>query len=351
MMEFPDLPRPARLTLPAQPLLIESVSPTSSVSAVTELPELAIAQRYQANVEHRLANGNFKVMVNGHELQMNLPGNSKNGDQLNLLLVSKEPRLKFALLSTIPTVSNISNIIKVPLDLSGTGAELSKTGLFLGALTQDTIKSLSTPLLNSSTPILTAPPVTTQQLPNLLQQAMSISGLFYENHQAQWVMGKRTLEQLTQEPQGKIPTNTVPTINSQTTSIISSNNDTPVHPQSLSLVQQQLNLLETGHLSWRGEIWAGQTMQWDITKDPSPSGEEGETTSWQTKLRLNLPKLGEVVATIGLNKGDVKIILNATDSKTLSKMRDDQHPLTESMTAAGLNVIGMDFGMVHEKRG
>jgi hypothetical protein len=235
------------------------------------------------------------------------------------------------------------------LELSGIGAELSKTGLFIGALTQDTIKSLSTPTLNSSTPILTTPPMTTQQLPSLLQQAMSISGLFYENHQAQWVMGKRTLEQLTQEPQGKILTNSVPTINSQTMSSISSNNDTPVHPQSLSLVQQQLNLLETGHLSWRGEIWAGQTMQWDITKDPSPSGEEGETTSWQTRLHLNLPKLGEVVATIGLNKGDVKMSLNATDSKTLSKMQDDQQPLTESMAAAGLNVIGVKFGVNHDK--
>jgi hypothetical protein len=190
-----------------------------------------------------------------------------------------------------------------------------------------------------------------QQLPSLLQQAMSISGLFYENHQAQWVMGKRTLEQLTQEPQGKIPTNSTPTINNQTTSSISSNHDAPVHPQSLSLVQQQLNLLETGHLSWRGEIWAGQTMQWDITKDPSPSDEERETTSWQTRLRLNLPKLGEVVATIGLNKGDVKVTLNATDSKTLSLMQDGQQPLTESMSAAGLNIIGMDFGTIHEKGG
>jgi hypothetical protein len=348
-MEFPDLPRPARLTLPAQPLLVESVSPTSSVAAVTELPELAIAQRYQASVEDRLANGNFKVMVNGHELQMNLPANSKTGDQLNLLLVSKEPRLKFALLSTTPTTSNISNVTKVPLDLSGTGAELSKTGLFLGALTQDTIKSLSTPLLNSSTPILTTPPATTQQLPNLLQQAMSISGLFYENHQAQWIMGKRTLEQLTQEPQGKIPTNNVPIINSPTPGSISSNNDTPIHPQSVSFVQQQLNLLETGHLSWRGEVWAGQTMEWDITKDPSSSGEEEETTSWQTRLRLNLPKLGEVVVTIGLDKGGVKLALNAADSKTLSLMHDGQRPLTESMTAAGLNVIGMDFGAIHDK--
>ncbi len=90
-------------------------------------------------------------------------------------------------------------------------------------------------------------------------------------------------------------------------------------------------------------------MQWDIAKDPSPSDEEGETTSWQTRLRLNLPKLGEVVATIGLHKGDVKMTLIATDSKTLSKMQDDQQPLTESMAAAGLNVVGVKFGINHDK--
>ena len=92
-------------------------------------------------------------------------------------------------------------------------------------------------------------------------------------------------------------------------------------------------------------------MEWDITKDPSSSGEEEETTSWQTRLRLNLPKLGEVVATIELHKGDVKMTLNATDSKTLSLMQDDQQPLTESMTAAGLNIVGMDFGTIYEKGG
>ena len=71
-MDFPDLPRPVRLGLPAQPLLVESVSPSSSVTDVTKLSNLAVAQRYQASVEARLPNGHFKVTVSGQEMQMRL---------------------------------------------------------------------------------------------------------------------------------------------------------------------------------------------------------------------------------------------------------------------------------------
>ncbi len=346
-MEFPDLPRPIRIALPAQPLLLESVSPSSAVSAVTgDFPDLAIAQRYQASVEAQLANGNFKVVVSGHELQMSLPEGARTGDQLNLLLVAKDPRLKFALLSSIPAPGGGAHAIPVSLSTPVTEADLSKAGRFLGTLNQDTIKSWSNPPLIGNVPILSAPPISSQQLPGLLQQALSYSGLFYENHQAQWIAGRRTLDRVLQEPQGKIPTTpSSGSTGSPTPVAMSPSTDTPVHPLSLALVQQQINLLETGHLTWRGDIWPGQSMDWDIMRDPPPSpNEENESTRYQTRLSLNLPRLGEVIVNIALENGDIRVNIHAKDESTLSLLRSDRQPLSDSMQAAGLNVIGLEVG-------
>jgi len=378
-MDFPDLPRPVRLGLPAQPLLVESVSPSSSVTDVTKLSTLAAAHRSQATVEARLPNGHFKVTVSGQEMQMKLPEGTRPGDQLNLLLISKEPRLKFAMLSTTPTMGDTSISAQRPnsntkmhpdtqmnMMLAGRGeilktgeplnsiadAELSKTGRFLGTLIQDSNKSLATPLANTG-PLLSGPPLNPQQLPAQLQQAMSQSGLFYESHQAQWIAGRRSLEKLSQEPQSRLSS----TASTSATSSTAPNTpaagwtisaDTPAHPQSMTLVQQQLNLLETGQLSWRGEIWPGQSMDWEITDHPSTGDEPDEPPRWQTRLRINLPKLGEIVANIGLDTGGVKVSISATDDKALSRMQSQRLPLAESLSAAGLTVLGVE---VRRERG
>ena len=453
-MEFPDLARPVRLGMPAQPLLVESVAPVSPTADVTKkLPDLAVAQRYQASVEARLANGSFKVLVNGQELQMNLPERARPGDQLSLLLIAKEPRLKFALLSVAPPAGESSNVtqrflanvkaqlpngnfnvlingqelqLRLPestrpgdqlrllltsgeprlksgdaasagteiaqkflvsvktqlpngnfnvlingqelqlhlpqstrpdsrMELvlvgreshlkpgdtltAGAGAELSKTGRFLGALTQDAARALATPLANT-TPLLSSPPVNQQQLPALLQQAMASSGLFYESHQAQWIAGKRLLEQLSQEPQSKLSSTASLASNSAAGILLTA--DTPVHPQSLTLVQQQLHLLETGQLAWRGEIWPGQAMEWDITEHPPTENETAELPRWQTRLRLTLPRLGEINAIIGFDTRGVQVALSAADTETLALMQGDRQPLAAAMEAAGLSVLGVE---------
>ena len=43
--------------------------------------------------------------------------------------------------------------------------------------------------LGTNQPLLTAPPSTGAQLVPLLRQAVAQSGLFYESHQAEWVLG------------------------------------------------------------------------------------------------------------------------------------------------------------------
>jgi hypothetical protein len=182
---------------------------------------------------------------------------------------------------------------------------------------------------------------------------MSQSGLFYESHQAQWIAGRRSLEKLLQEPQSRLSSTASTAATSSTTPSTPAagwtiSADTPAHPQSMTLVQQQLNLLETGQLSWRGEIWPGQNMDWEITDHPSTGDEPDETPRWQTRLRISLPKLGDIVANIGLDTGGVKVSISATDDKALSRMQSQRLPLAESLSAAGLTVLGVE---VQRERG
>lgn len=325
------------------PLLpVGSVAPVTPVSdPAQKLPDFSAGQRFLARVEARLANGNFKVLVNGQALQMQLPESTRPGNTMELMLIASEPRLKFVLLGD---------------GQASTRASLSATGRFLGALAQDAARSTAAPPWTSAAPVLSAPPADSRQLPALLREALSRSGLFYESHQAQWVAGKRTLGQLLQEPQGGLSTGVSSrlirviekpplNVNSEPEAAAAGvvrNADALIHAQTMTLVQQQLSLLETGQLSWRGEIWPGQWLEWDIAEHPPAEHETDEPSRWQTRLRLTLPKLGEVAATLALDARGVRITLGATATGTAALLERSQQPLAAAMAAAGLSVLAVD---------
>ncbi len=226
-----------------------------------------------------------------------------------------------------------------PKFLAEAGASLSATGRLLGALAQDAARSPIALPLTSSAPVLSAPPADSRQLPALLRDAITQSGLFYESHQAQWVAGKRTLAQLLQEPQGRLYLDSRP---AEASAAAVRNADAPVHAQTVTLVQQQLSALETGQLFWRGEIWPGQLMEWDIAEHPPAASEIDAALRWQTRLRLTLPKLGEVAATLALNASGVHIALGAAEAATAALLQGSHQPLTAAMAAAGLRTLAVE---------
>lgn len=348
--------QPGRL---AQLLLVESVAPAARIpDPLRSAPEFAPGQKYQATVETHLPNGNFKVLIAGRLLQMNLPESTQPGDRLELVLIAREPRLKFVLLGDAR-------------QKAGAEPSLSTTGRFLGALVHDAGRSPAAPALTSPAPLLFGPPADGRLLPELLRQALSRSGLFYESHQAQWVTGKNTLEQLRQEPQGRLAgmltaphlpqlkTGTEikvallqPGLDVDNTAVAAratQDSRAPAHAQSLALVQQQLAVLETGQLRWRGEVWPGQWMEWDIAeRPPSEDKAENETdkpSRWQTRLRLTLPQLGEVAATLALDPRGVRIALDAMATGTAALLQSSRQPLKAAMAAAGLNVLAVEVEM------
>jgi len=317
----------------SQPSLVKSVTPVTPVTAIpnsqNSLSDFTQGQKYLALVEARLPNGNSRVLIADKLLQMNLPEHIQPGKQFELVLLSHEPKLRFIL-----------NTDKYQSDTIRTNTLISPTGRFLGVLMQDSTKTATTQSLTSTTPILTNSPTNSMELPILLQKAISQSGLFYESHQAQWINGKNTLEKLKQEPQGRIIVNP----SSLTAASVNTLADSgmPAHSQSLSLVQQQLTTLETGQVVWRGEIWNGQSLEWEIHEEAPENNTTTEATQWKTQLRLSLPQLGSITATIILNALGIRVKIDATIAATAELLENNQHPLTTKMYSAGLNIQSVE---------
>jgi hypothetical protein len=83
-------------------------------------------------------------------------------------------------------------------------------------------------------------------------------------------------------------------------------------------------------------------MEWDITEHPSAESETAEVPRWQTRLRLDLPKLGEVAAMLALDSSVVKIALVAAAAETEELFRSARQPLAAAMARAGLSVLAVE---------
>lgn len=303
---------PVKPVVPVTPVLAEADSKYTSHNFVQ-------GQKYQALVEGRLTNGNFSVLISDKLLQMHLPEKFKPGDKIELVFISHQPRLKFVLQN-----ENFINTVK-------NNTIISATGRFLNVLIQGTGKSdLSSSSINK-TSALDDSSIKSPELPLLLQKAIQQSGLFYESHLAKWINGKQKLEELQQEPQGKIRTAT-------------STSTMPVNAQSLSLVQQQLMALETSHIAWNGEIWNGQQIQWDIFEDNATRKDIDENAPyrWKTKLTLTLPELGKITISVSLNFQEIQVSMDTANNQTAELLKTNQVHLKKSMQTAGLSIQSLD---------
>lgn len=320
---------------------IKSVSPIAPVTAILDSQNSSSkfeqGQKYQGLVGVRLSNGNSRVLVNDKLLQIDLPAKFQPGNKLELVFISHQPNLKFLILDKASTESKESI------------ASISTTGRFIGLLAHDTLKHLPANAISSltrSSPILSGTLTNSTELPGLLKRTITQSGLFYESHQAQWINGGNTLENLQQEPQGKLIL-AIPELSVTKTAISASPSpEMPVHAQTISLIQQQLNTLESGHLFWQGEVWPEQSMEWDIyeqSEDESKASETDHAAQWRTQLHLTLPQLGTITANILFNAQGINIKLETPQEETMSLLRNNQSLLTTDMQFAGLHIQAVEI--------
>lgn len=353
-----------------------------------EEPLWVPGQRLTAVVLSNMPNGRFQVQVGDQVLDMNLPRNTQQGEQVELTFVSSQPRLTFVLTRDLAAAAANASI---PADAKPQ-VTVSDSARYLGALLQKISDQgdAKASSLTSASPLLPSTPTDIKEFATTLRGALSQSGLFYESHQAQWVAGERNLADLLREPQGKLMPfassspqpdqaaatsrnaqniqqlanalgNTAPALtgasagNAPIQSLMDGSMTQgaarlPVHAEAVSLVQQQLQALDSHQLVWQGQVWQGQTMEWRVAERNAREGGSGdeELPQWQTSLRLQLPRLGNVQAALAFTAQGVRIHLKAADSGTAEVMKGAQDKLLGSMQASGLRVIAMSVER-HEK--
>lgn len=202
---------------------------------------------------------------------------------------------------------------------AGDDVNLSSTGrLINAALTGDAREEAVT--ATKAAIVSDTAPADVPRLATDLRQAIQDTGIFYESHLATWVDGKSGLDDLRSEPKALLGQQQDP--------------GDALSPQLSALVRRQLDALETRSVDWHGKLWPGQSGELAISEEPQAA--RGSTAkSWNTRVRLTLPHLGEVDAHISLSGNRVRLELDA-EATSVSGLKNGSAQLRDALAARGL---------------
>lgn len=367
----------ARLRLINEASFFNTEPPVAGLQRAREiqaqLPELVPGQRFFATLQRTLPDGTFRAIVAGQQMTLSLNTAAKSGDTLELEVAQVTPRAVFARIVGAETAANANASAQPALSQAGRLISFLLTG-------QPTPQPAS---LAANQPLLASPPTSGAQLAPLLRQALGQSGMFYESHQAQWVMGARDTASLMREPQAQAataqtaarrptgtpapatPTPSAAAPGSQAAAAEASEQASaasraavdeaapvranPIPERLLPLVHQQLDALATNQYVWQGQAWPGQQMEW-IIEDPERDGGEGEASdpSWNTTLRLTLPRLGNIEAQMHLTAAGVALRLRTDDEATIVALDANAAALASALEAANVKLTGLVVERQHE---
>lgn len=381
---------------PVQP--VGPVNPAPAVIAAADmrlqgmnrLDQFAVGQQIQAKVVSLFQDGSALVKMGETAARMVLPPNARPGSNVLLTLTSKDPRPTFSMVvesegdqdgaeTGRPTGYNAAG---APSSAGG-GASLAQTELGIGGAAQRgagvagaavssaaggvqnpnapaagpalpqsanlTLSSAGQMISNllqaqpqgagativSHAPALPGPPTMPgQQIAAALHDSVALSGVFYESHVTEWVDGKRNLSDLQREPQAQIAK-------------AADNAGLLTRADAASteigkIVNAQLGTLDQQRITWQGEAWPGQKMEWEISRDNGESdgdqargdGREALPT-WQSVVRFNFEHLGAVSASIRLVGDQIHMQVRTGNDSVNEALRRHSGELADSMAAAG----------------
>lgn len=321
---------------------ISSITPVNALITVADpkqetaarLANIAIGQQVQGKVLSKLSDGTHLVDIQNTTAKIDLPANIKAGDTLFMTLVRNDPRPTFLLTQNATANANAALAQGMTNPNTGVTTTLSAAAKLVETLSQHT-SSNSQPQTTSSTALLpSGQNIQTAALSTALQNTLQFSGLFYEAHVAQWVLGKRSLEDLQKEPQSKF--------SAKTASALLQSNDVADTEQG-RLIQSQLSTLEQQKVVWQGEVWPGQVMQWEVKRQhgESESGQQDASEDdipWQSKASFNFEKLGNVSATMHLSGNQLIVYINTDEESSKNAMIANQTALQTNLDNAGINL-------------
>ena len=317
--------------LAAQPVLDSIERDQAAPRAAFE--HLKIGQTLTGLVKN-LTNGVSLVEVGGQNVAMRLPDTVVAGDTLRLRFAGHTPQPVF--------------MLETPETAATDAPQLSKTARMLSDIMQR-VPERALPTLSSPGPLLAQATIAPAELALALRTALVRSGLFYESHLANWVAGQDTLDGLKQEPQNRQTTETARSAMALALTDAKGGADPKLVNPMHALLTQQLQVLESPQLAWRGELWPGHTLEWQIRQgvepqndDPNTAFARGEKDGWESHLKLTLPNLGTLNVYIKLDAQQafsIRMVPEQADTAPLLKQH--QPKLAEQLAAAGCTLHSM----------
>lgn len=328
------------------------------------LSNLVPGQRILAEIQALLPNGTYRAIVSQREITLALPFSAKPGDSLELEVTENNGKIALAF------VANKTDSQASTQQNNSAATSLSPTGKLIGDLLSSIGQEGKRPppvMLNGNQALIAASPEDTAQLASTLKQAVTQSGVFYEAHQARWVAGELPTESLRQEPQGKLPaghaqeqsalvkptdaqqlsprtaleSNSGNTASPPATTPAQSASSTHIPREITPVVQQQLEALANQQVVMHAQAWPGQQMEWEIDHNGHQENtpENRDAAPWQTRLRLDLPSLGQIDALIRQgNASGISIRLLTHSDAGEEKLRQATENLRLQYEAAGLSL-------------
>jgi hypothetical protein len=109
-----------------------------------------------------------------------------------------------------------------------------------------------------------------------------------------------------------------------------------------ALLAQQLQVLESPQFIWRGEVWPGQELEWQLRRESEGSGngappaEADAAGGWDSQMRLTLPTLGTVTVHLRMDAHQAFNIRVVPEDAALEPLlQQNGSKLAERLTAAG----------------
>ena len=267
-------------------------------------------QEYFAHVLSKVGDTAYNVKVEsgslkGTILKMDLGTAAKSGQLLTLRYMHDSPVPTFLLTAT-------------PSNAAGSTTEISTAANLIGHYLKQAENDGVTSRFQA-TAVMTNSPSNPQVMAHDLKNAVSNSGLFYESHLSDLVQSNQSLAAIKQEPQNQA--------------------NSPI----ANLMSQQLAILENQRMSWHGEVWPGQKMDWDVYqqqqnadgKQPSNQSQADQDRPITSEMTLHLPHLGKVSARISLTDGRMRVNILAEHPETLEMLTAKRLGLAEAISKNG----------------
>ena len=315
-------------------------------------------------VQARLLDGTFIVKFADTQARMQLPPGAQVGADVPMTLVGLHPRPTFqvgsqtttAFAEAGPAPQEDADGAHAPLSYRE-GAAVGRAGALLassGAMAAQAFaggteakNTTLSPTAQALAGVLAAAQKADSQLSSIvgraplvggpgadpallaagLQQAFGKSGLFYESHVAEWARGALPLSELAGEPQQQAAQGGV--------------RPNPQDPATAQFISMQLAAQEQSQLAWKGQLWPGQPMEWDVQREAHGDG-GGEQAIWHSRLRLRFPQLGELEAQLRMVNGSLQVQFAAADDATAGLLREHMPELASALDAVGTPLAGFD---------